>query len=43
MNDQIEKLRAKLAAIKGSDPISRTRRQAILKEIWRLESAVDHE
>ena len=38
--EQIEKLRAKLAAIKGSDAISRARRQAILREIWRLEAAM---
>lgn len=41
MQDQIAKLRAKLETIKGTDPISRARRQAILKEIWALEQAED--
>ena len=35
--EQIAKLRAKLRTIRGNDPVSRTRRAAINRQIWELE------
>ena len=36
MDDMIAKLNAKLKKIKGNDPISRARREALILEIYRL-------
>lgn len=41
MEEQIIKLRAKLKKIKGNDPISRSRRAAIQKQIWDLMAEVE--
>lgn len=37
MEEQIAKLQAKLKKIKGNDPISRSRRAAIQRQIWELQ------
>lgn len=37
--DEIRKLNEKLAAIKGNDAISRARRAAIQRQIWKLMEA----
>lgn len=39
MNDQIERLKERLATIRGTDPISKARRAAIQRQIWALEAA----
>ncbi len=36
IQEQIEKLKAKLKKIKGNDAISRSRRAAIQRQIWEL-------
>lgn len=36
MEEKIAKLNAKLKKIKGNDPISRARREALILEIYRL-------
>ncbi len=36
IEEQIEKLKAKLKKIKGNDAISRSRRAAIQRQIWEL-------
>ena len=40
MQEQIDKLRALLATIPATGVINRARRQAILREIWRLEETM---
>ena len=39
MEEQIIRLKNKLAKIKGNDPVSRSRRAAIQRQIWELQQA----
>lgn len=36
MKEEIERLRAMLRKIRGNDPVSRSRRSAIQRQIWEL-------